>query len=424
MAGENIDFGNGDDVKDINNQDHSNDINDNKDQDKHDDVDKHDDDHQDDKHDDADKHDDDKHDDDNHDDDKNKVEVNPGDNIEFDGETYTVAENGDILDKDGKVFKEQKDVAAWLESLQQADEEEISIDAIKEAFPEDIVDEQGNPVEFENTVEGVTKYINAIVDNKIKGVEEAAINTLYANNPLLKQFKDYVDVTGSYQGFGELPDREDWEIDKDNESQQESIIKMAAAEFGNKTVNDAYIKYLKESGSLYDQAVEMLEALKEKDKNFRDEVSKQAEEARKQQQQEVTEYWNKVNNIIKSKTIAGYKLPDSITKEVDGKKVILTPSDFFDYLYKQVYTNANGQKISAYQKDLEAKSDDEFINNELINAWLMFTGGSFKDLANMAIKENEVRTLRLTSKQRKSPTTVRVNTKKTSKASADDIAFN
>jgi len=356
-------------------------------------------------------------------DNEGKLEVKPGDNLEFDGATYTVAENGDILDKDGKVFKEQKDVAAWLESLQEAEEEGISIDAIKEAFPEDIVDEQGNPVEFENTVEGVTKYINAIVDNKVKGVEEAAINTLYANNPLLKQFKDYVDVTGSYQGFGELPDREDWEIDKNNESQQESIIKMAAAEFGNKTVNDAYIKYLKDSGSLYSYAVEMLEALKEKDAKFKEDISKQAEEVRKQEQQKITEYWNKVNNIIKSKTIAGYKLPDSITKEVDGKKVILTPSDFFDYLSKQVHTNANGQKISAYQKDLEAKSDDEYINNELINAWLMFTGGSFKDLANMAVKENEVRTLRLTSKQHKSPTTVRVNSKKPSKVNADDIQF-
>ena len=44
-----------------------------------------------------------------------------------------------------------------------------------------------------------------------------------------------------------------------------------------------------------------------------------------------------------------------------------TPSDFFDYLSKQIHTNANGQKISAYQKDLEAISDDDYLNNELMN---------------------------------------------------------
>ena len=37
-------------------------------------------------------------------------ELVAGDNVEFEGETYTVAENGDLVDKDGKVFKEAKDV--------------------------------------------------------------------------------------------------------------------------------------------------------------------------------------------------------------------------------------------------------------------------------------------------------------------------
>ena len=265
--------------------------------------------------------------------------------------------------------------------------------------------------------------MTAVVEQRVKEAEEAAVNTLYANNPLLKQFKDYVDVTGSYQGFGQLPDREDWEVDKDNEAQQESLIRMAAAEFGNKTINDAYIKYLKDSGSLYDVAVEQLDALKEKDKQLRADIAAKAEENRKAQEEELTQYWNKVNNIIKSRTIAGYKLPNSITKEVDGKKVILTPDDFYNYIYKQVYTNANGQKLSAYQKDLEEKSDDEFINNELINAWLMFTGGSYKDLADMAIKENEVRKLKLVSKQTKTTSPVRVNKKNSSKSNPDDILF-
>lgn len=351
-------------------------------------------------------------------------ELNAGDTIEFEGATYTVAENGDILDKDGKVFKEQKDVADWLKELEVPEDDGITIDAIREAFPEEVVDDKGNPVEFENTIEGVKSYINTIVENKVKGAEEAAINTLYANNPLLKQFKDYVDVTGSYEGFGQLPDREDWEIDKENEAQQEAIIKMAAQEFGNKTINNAYIEYLKTSGSLYDYAVEMLDSLKEKDKELRDDIAKKAEENRKQEQQKVTEYWNKVNNIIKNKTIAGYKLPDSVQKEIDGKKVILTPNDFFDYLYKQVHTNANGQKISAYQKALEEMSEEDYINNELINAWLLFTGGSFKDLANMAVKENQVRILKLASKQHKSPSTIKVNKKpSTSKVNPDDILF-
>lgn len=348
-------------------------------------------------------------------------DLNVGDSIEFEDNVYTVAENGDLVDKDGKVFKPAAEVKDWLATLEVPDNDEITIDNIREAFPQDIVDDNGNPVEFENSVEGIKSYMTAVVEQRVKEAEEAAINTLYANNPLLKQFKDYVDVTGSYEGFGQLPDRESWEVNKDNEAQQESIIRMAATEFGNKSINDSYIQYLKDSGSLYDVAVEQLDALKEKDKKLREDIAAQAEEARQAQQKEVTEYWNKVNNIIKSRTIAGYKVPDSITKEIDGKKVILTPDDFYNYLYKQTYTNAKGQKISAYQKDLEEKSDDEFINNELINAWLMFTGGSFKDLAQMAVKENEVRKLKLVSKQHKAASPVKVNKKTPSKLNPDDI---
>lgn len=351
------------------------------------------------------------------------LDLKVGDSIEFEDNVYTVAENGDLVDKDGKVFKPAAEVKDWLATLEVPDNDEITIDNIREAFSQDIVDDKGNPVEFENSVEGIKSYMTAVVEQRVKEAEEAAINTLYANNPLLKQFKDYVDVTGSYEGFGQLPDRESWEINKDNEAQQEAIIRMAAAEFGNKSINDSYIQYLKDSGSLYDVAVEQLDALKEQDKQLRENIAAQAEEARKAQQKEVTEYWNKVNNIIKSRTIAGYKVPDSITKEIDGKKVILTPDDFYNYLSKQVYTNANGQKISAYQKDLEEKSDDEFINNELINAWLMFTGGSFKDLAQMAVKENEVRKLKLVSKQHKTASPVKVNKKTPSKLNPDDVLF-
>lgn len=351
------------------------------------------------------------------------LDLKVGDSIEFEDNVYTVAENGDLVDKDGKVFKPAAEVKDWLATLEVPDNNEITIDNIREAFPQDIVDDNGNPVEFENSVDGIKSYMTAVVEQRVKEAEEAAINTLYANNPLLKQFKDYVDVIGSYEGFGQLPDRESWEINKDNEAQQESIIRMAATEFGNKSINDSYIQYLKDSGSLYDVAVEQLDALKEKDKKLREDIAAQAEEARQAQEKETTEYWNKVNNIIKSRTIAGYKVPDSITKEIDGKKVILTPDDFYNYLYKQTYTNAKGQKISAYQKDLEEKSDDEFINNELINAWLMFTGGSFKDLAQMAVKENEVRKLKLVSKQHKAASPVKVSKKTPSKLNPDDVLF-
>lgn len=347
-------------------------------------------------------------------------ELNPGDNVEFDGETYTVAENGDLVDKDGKVFKEAKDVNDWISSLQEETNDSITLESIQDVFGEVIEGEDGKPVEFTNDPEGVKAYVDAVFELKSKEIQEGAINKLYADNPLLKQFQDYVQVTGSARGFGELPDRTDWEIDKDNINQQEAIIRMAAKEFGNMSINDNYIKYLKDTGGLYEEAVNQLTALQEKDKNVRAEIERRANEARIQEQQDLETYWNKVNDVINGRTIAGYKLPDSFIKEVNGTKQTLTPNDFYNYLRKQTEVDADGNRITGYQKDLANESDDEYLARELITAWLKFTGGTYKDLANMAIKEEAVRVLKLKSKEQRAHKTVKV-TKPSTKANPEDI---
>lgn len=349
-------------------------------------------------------------------------ELVAGDNVEFEGETYTVAENGDLVDKDGKVFKEAKDVKEWMESLQEETDDTINLETIQDAFGQTIVGEDGKPVEFTNDAAGVQAYVKAVVDLQRNEIAEGAVNKLYADNPLLKQFIDYVQVNGSPRGFGELPDRTGWQIDKDNAAQQETIVRMAAREFGNASLNDNYIKYLKDTGGLYDEAVNQLKALQDKDKTVKAEIEQRANAARAQEQQEIETYWNKVNDVINGRTIAGYKLPDSFVKEVDGKKQTLTPTDFYNYLSRQTEVDADGNRITGYQKDLANESDDDYLARELITAWLMFTGGTYKDLATMAIKENEVRTLKLKSKENRAHKTVKV-TKPASKSSVDDIVL-
>ena len=349
-------------------------------------------------------------------------ELVAGDNVEFEGETYTVAENGDLVDKDGKVFKEAKDVKEWMESLQEETDDTINLETIQDAFGQTIVGEDGKPVEFTNDAAGVQAYVKAVVDLQRNEIAEGAVNKLYADNPLLKQFIDYVQVNGSPRGFGELPDRTGWQIDKDNTAQQETIVRMAAREFGNASLNDNYIKYLKDTGGLYDEAVNQLKALQDKDKTVKAEIEQRANAARAQEQQEIETYWNKVNDVINGRTIAGYKLPDSFVKEVDGKKQTLTPTDFYNYLSRQTEVDADGNRITGYQKDLANESDDDYLARELITAWLMFTGGTYKDLATMAIKENEVRTLKLKSKENRAHKTVKV-TKPASKSSVDDIVL-
>lgn len=351
-------------------------------------------------------------------------ELEPGTQIEFEGANYTVAENGDILDAEGKVFKPAAEVADWMKglSVEANDGENTGIDmaAIQEAVGVNVTDEDGKPIEFTNDIAGIKSYIEKVNDLKAEEIRQGAINKLYTDNPLLKQFSDYVSVTGTYRGFGELPDRTGITIDKDNETQQENIIRMAAQEFGNKSVSDAYIKFLKDSGGLYDEAVNSLTSLQEHDKEIRADIEKRAEAQRAKDLKDYNDYWKNVNDVIASRNIAGCKLPESFVKEVNGQKVTLTPNDFYNYLYRRTVVTENGDRISEYQRDLAKISDADYLNQELLNAWLMFSGGSYKDLAAMAVNEQEVAKLKLKAAERRTAKTIKI-VKPQNKSNISDI---
>ena len=348
-------------------------------------------------------------------------ELTPGTKLEVDGKEYTVADNGDVVDKDGKVVKPAAEVNDWLASFEQEEENTLDINSIQESLGIEITDDKGKAVEYTNDAAGVKAYVNAVIDLQRKEIAEGAVNKLYSDNPLLKQFQDYVQVNGSPVGFGELPDRSGITIDKDNTVQQEAIIRMAAKEFGNNSMNENYIKYLKDTGALYEEAVNQLQALQEKDKQVRDDIAAKAEAARNAELKEITEYWNKINNVINSGNVAGYKLPASFVKEVNGQKQTLTKNDFFNYLSKQTEVDANGNRITAYQKDLQNESDEDFMNRDILSAWLMFTGGTYKDLIDMAVKEEQVRVLKLKSKERSTNKAVKFVRPQSSKVDYNDI---
>ena len=352
-------------------------------------------------------------------------ELSEGDTIEFDGTTYTIDTSGNLVDDKGNIFKEAKNVADWLKSVEIEGDGEgsstLSISSIQEALGITVTDAEGKNIEFTDDAAGVKAYVDAVIDLKSKDLQQAAINKLYADNPLLKQFTDYVQLNGTAKGFGEIPDRSDIQLDKENEEQLKAVIRMAAKEFGNKSLNENYIKYLKDCGGLYDEAKAQLQALVEKDIAVRKDIEIRAKAQRDADAKAVSDYWNKVNNVIDSRIIAGYKLPESFTKEVNGQKVIITPNDFYNYLSKATETDTDGNKVTGYQRDLNKLTDDEYLNRELLDAWLMFTGGTYKDLIAMAVNEDKVRQLRVKSKEQRSTKTVKVIKKQGGKVNMNDI---
>lgn len=362
---------------------------------------------------------------DENDDSTSTGELTVGDQIEFEGATYTIVDNGDLVDEKGNVFREAKDVQDFLQNNYVEDEENTSFDIndLVEEFGGNLTDNEGNLLEFDNSVEGIKDFVKTVIDTKSNEIQEATLNRFYSANPLVKQFVDYVQLTGTARGFGDIPDRSGITVEEDNEAQQIAVIKMAANEFGNKTINDNYINWLRDSGNLYSYAKDQLKALIDKDKQVRKDIETKAAQQRQEEAKRIDEYWNNVRNVISSRVIGGYKIPENFTREVNGKKIICNSNDFFNYISKPQYEDENGNKVTGYTRSLNSLTEEEYLNRELLDAWLMYTGGSYKDLVDMAIKENEVRKLVVRSKQSRSAKTVKVVKKQNGKTSIDDIIF-
>lgn len=350
--------------------------------------------------------------------------------VQFEGADYTVDDNGNLVDKDGNIFKEAKDVDEWIKQFDVDDKGDndtdkgITLSSIQKAIGEEIVDEDGKPVEFTDDADGVKSYIDNVISLRSNELQQAAINKVFTDNPILAQFANYLAVNGSPRGFGELPDRSGIKVEQDNEQQQIAIIKAAAEEFGNSSLNDNYIKYLKDNGSLYDEAKAQLENLQKADAKRNEEYANQAEAQRKQQEEATNAYWNNVHEKLTSRKIGEYQLPESFVREVNGQKVTTNIDDFFNYLYRQT-EDTDGQVATAYQRDRMSMTGDEAMNEELISAWLMFTGGSYKDLVDMAVRAEQVKTLKLKAKNNDGRKTIRI-TKPAStnkKINPDDLLF-
>ena len=314
--------------------------------------------------------------------------------------TLIVDAQGNLIDKDGNIFKTKDEANDYLNQFESdeddgSQEEELSIKTIQEAIGVDVVDDKGKKIKFDNTAEGIKSYVNSVMEIRENEIAEAAINRLYQDVPVLPDIINYyVANGGSLEGYNEIPDRTQIVVDENNVSQQKAIIKQAHKEFGRRGDVNKYIKYLEDSGQLLETAKDELAALQQADKEEHERLRQQAEARIKADEEASEKYWNGVKKVIDSKKIAGYQIPDNIIISRDGKKISATPQDFFNYLYQ---VDDNGK--SRYIYDLEAQTPEARRDDQILRAYLTFVGGNYASLVDMAIKEEKVRTLRMKSKQ-------------------------
>ena len=351
------------------------------------------------------------------------INLEEGNTVTVEDKTYTVDKDGNLVDDKGNIFKKAEEVKDWLKefSVDETKDDEINLDNIQKALDYEITDEDGNPITYENNIEGVKAYINDVIETSKLEHYETAINTLYQKYPILQEVLNYYIANGnSLEGFTETPDRSNITIDDTNEEQQIEIIKTLWKEQGIKGDVTQYINYLKNASILTSTAKEALDTLKSIDAENKKAYEEEAERRKQESYEAEVEHWTNIKNIIDSKEIAGYKIPDSITISRNGQKISVTPNDFFNYIYR-----VDNENKSAYQRDLEAEEPSKRLNDEILRAYLKFTGGSYADLVNMAINQEKVNNLKLKAKQNANSKSIKINRTTNTKQIKDiDLGYN
>lgn len=348
----------------------------------------------------------------------NSTKLEEGTTLEIGDAKYTVDKDGNVVDSNGNIFKEASQVSEWMKEFENVEENtsDISIDSIKAAIGIEITDDNDKPIVFDNTVEGIKSYVDSVIETSKQEHYDTAINTLYQKYPIVKDVINYYVANGnSLEGFGQVPDRSGIEIDENNEAQQEQIIRTAWSERKQRGDVNSYINYLKSSGTLLATAKEELDGLKEADAQYKRDIEAKAAAEEKEKIETLERYWNGVHDIIKSRKIAGYQIPESIVITRDGQKLSVTPEDFFNYIYR-----VDKEGKSAYERDLEAETPDVRRDDEILRAYLKYVGGNYSNLVDMAINEKNVATLKLRAKQHNA-SAIRVTKPKSTKPDVANI---
>lgn len=320
--------------------------------------------------------------------------------IEDGDNKYTVDKDGNLIDDKGNIFKAKNEVAAYLKEFEVDDTKEddkIDVKSIQELVGVSVTSEDGKPVTFDNTPQGVASYVQSVLDLKRDEFAKAGVNKLFEDYPVVSDFLNYYVANGnSFEGFGELRDRNGIEVDEQNVSQQEAIIREAFREFNRRGNVDKYIQYLKDSNELFNVAKEELEALQKADNEIREANAKEAMRVKEEEEKQLIEFWTGVKECIDKRQIAGYRIPETVIIERNGKQISTTPEDFFNYVYQ-----VDDKGLSRYENDLMKLSPAERRDEELLKAWLKYTGKGYDSLIEMAVSDKETKKLKLIASQRK-----------------------
>jgi len=315
--------------------------------------------------------------DNNNDDNIDIVEVEIGD------EVFKLDENGNAVNNEGEIK-----YTAVLDL--------IELTQIKP------VDEQGNPIQYEDTPDGRRKYIEDVY--KAGAIERAnqIIEERYRQNPLIKTVSDYIIANGSLEGFTDKQIMRKPISDDSSEEELIATIRSARKMKGDTEIEIANtISWAKSDGKLKDLAKISDDYLSQAEKAQREEI---AEKAKQVEQQRIATTQRYVSDLTKTIVNGKIKLADkeliipaNLTVKTDEGTKVVPREELVKYATQiNQYRMPDGRIVNAtqYQIDKHTKQQQRNINDDVYEMISLFTGQDNSQVLKAAVNNHMANKIR------------------------------
>ncbi len=278
-----------------------------------------------------------------------------------------VNEAGDLVDKTGKIVASKGeftvDEDGNVELLQKENEGiKAVLEQVKNEYGIELKDDQGNPLMFENTVEGTTQLIGAAAEK----LHEKHLNDLFEEYPQFKHYLNHHIAGGSDEEFFAAPTNfkkvsipADTETNKEaNRKLRENLIiqKEFIARGGANLQGEAaaklqqeaadYAAYILDKGQEGEKAKDALAWLQSFEKQEQDARNKANEATIAANKVEVAQYWENVRNAVVTGEL----------KDGKGNPTIVIPKNERDAFYKYLAAPVGNTGKSQAQIDRDKQS--------------------------------------------------------------------
>jgi hypothetical protein len=299
--------------------------------------------------------------------------------VEIDKLVYKLDKDGNAVKDDGSIFKTKLELDA-LAKIQEPNETNYT-EEIAKLTNIVIHDEKGEPISYDNTVEGLAKYVSDVREQTDNSSRIDAVNKLIDTFPVLSDVFRHLQLNnGSLEGFTNRVNYSTVTLDKDNIEQQKNLIFDARVKKGDtKNEAEAFIKYVEADGTLDSMATSSLEYLKSKDKELSDAENREIERRQQEEQQSQIQYANAVNKILDNGKLdikgKQYVIPKVFNIKDNGKIVTKTINDFKDYITKPKTFDIEGQKVNITQSqyDYYLETQNRKVDDDVFEILRRFT---------------------------------------------------